>query len=145
VRYFSGKGDEGGNLVPISLPSDMKKRFEGMQSTSAPRELHAFWDDLPGEGPPASALSSAKGFATALSNAPATKIADTDPSDWAKESFALAEMDAYVSPIGKGPQPSSGSAYLITQPYYDRAMRDAQDRIALAGARLAKLLNENLK
>lgn len=65
----------------------------------------------------------------------------------------MAKMDAYSSPIGDGPQAaasrssrsrsgkaSSSSAYLITQAYYDKAMQDAKDRIALAGARLAKLL-----
>jgi hypothetical protein len=158
VRYFAGKGDEGGNLVKIELPLSMEKQFEGTQSKYAPRELHAFWDDLPGEGQPAPALPDAANFAKPLPTAPSDKVADTDPSDWDAESFAMAKIDAYASPIGKGPQPtasgsshsnhgraSSGSAYLITEAYYDEAMQDAKDRIALAGARLAKLLNENLK
>jgi hypothetical protein len=34
---------------------------------------------------------------------------------------------------------------MITQAYYDQAMKDAQARVALAGARLAKLMNDNLK
>ena len=163
VRYFAGKGDEGGNLVQIKLPLSMEKEFEGTQSKDAPRELHAFWDDLPGEGQPASALPDAKSFAQPLPSAPADKVAETDPSDWAMESLTMAKMDAYASPIGDGPQPavshsssaksgkassgksSSNSAYLITDDYYSKAMQDAKDRIALAGARLAKLLNENLK
>jgi hypothetical protein len=33
----------------------------------------------------------------------------------------------------------------MTTAYYNRAMKDAKSQIALAGARLAKLLNENLK
>lgn len=188
VRYFAGKGDEGGNLVMIKLPLPMEKQFEGTLSKSAPRELHAFWDDLPGEGDPASALPLAAAFAKSLGDAPASKLTDTDPSDWATESFGLAKSDAYISPIGKSPQPSaassktgssktgssktkshtkpqpvafvspqstaakasankstSTSSFLITQAYYDQAMKGAQDRVALAGARLAKLLNENLK
>jgi len=49
-------------------------------------------------------------------------------------------------PIGDGLQPEDGSSgFLISQGYYHKAMVDAKDRIALAGARLAKLLNENLK
>jgi hypothetical protein len=40
---------------------------------------------------------------------------------------------------------STGSSYLITDAYYQKAMQDAKDRIALAGARLAKLLDDNLK
>lgn len=158
VRYFAGKGDEGGNLVLIKLPSSMKKKFEGTQSKDAPTELHAFWDDLPGEGEPAPVLPDAKGFAQPLPSAPADKVADTDPADWATESWSMAKMDAYTSPIGAGPKPaashssksksgkgSTNSAYLMTNPYYKKAMQDAKDRVALAGARLAKLLNENLK
>lgn len=174
VRYYAGKGDEGGNTVKIKLPLAMEKQFEGTLSKSAPRELHAFWDDLPGEGDAAAAEPNAASFAKPLASAPADKVADTDPSDWAKESFTIAKTDAYAKPIGKGPQPTASSpskskssttpkpaalsespsrsgkagtssSYLITQAYYDQAMKDAQDRIALAGARLAKLLNDNLK
>ncbi|MFZ0317987.1 MAG: S1/P1 nuclease [Candidatus Sulfotelmatobacter sp.] len=154
VRYFAGKGDEGGNLVIIKLPLPMEKQFEGTQSKSSPRELHAFWDDLPGEGQPAPALPDAISFAKNLPSASADKVADTDPSDWEAESLTMAKQDAYASPIGAGLQPSAAhaaartsnsSAYLITQAYYNKAMQDAKDRIALAGARLAKLLNENLK
>jgi hypothetical protein len=158
VRYFAGKGDVGGNLVQIKLPLSMEKEFEGKLSKDAPRELHAFWDDLPGEGQPAPALPEAKSFAQPLPVAPADKVADVDPSDWAMESLTMAKMDAYASPIGNGPQPavsnslksksgraSTNNAYLITDAYYEKAMQDAKDRIALAGARLAKLLNENLK
>lgn len=157
VRYFAGKGDEGANLVLIKLPLAMEKQFEGTQSKSSPGELHAFWDDLPGEGQPAPALPEAISFAQPLPNAPADRVADTDPSDWATESLTMAKLDAYSSPIGAGLQPAapgsasksrgalSNSAYLITQAYYDKALQDAKDRIALAGARLAKLLNENLK
>jgi hypothetical protein len=143
----------------------MRKTFEGTLSKDAPTELHAFWDDLPGEGAPAPALPDAKSFAASLASAPDDKVADTDPSDWATESLTIAKTDAYTSPIGPGPEPSASNAamarfgkesaksgtsstkpeYLMTTVYYDTAMQDAKDRIALAGARLAKLLNENLK
>ena len=146
IRYFKGKGDAGGNSVNIQLPAAMQKIFEGTHSKSAPRELHAFWDDLPGEGQAADVLGDAAKFASALPAAAGSTVSDTDPADWAKESFDLAKKDAYASPISKGPSPASGGhSYLITQAYYDTAMQDAKDRIALAGARLAKLLNENLK
>jgi|SRR5208283_4714717 len=62
ARYFNNKGDEGGNLVVIKLTPAMKKKFEGTVSKSAPQELHAFWDDLPGEGNPVSALPGAAAF-----------------------------------------------------------------------------------
>ena len=146
VRFFGGKGDAGGNLVVIKLPLAMEKLFEGALSKSAPRELHAFWDDLPGEGPPAGALPIAAAFGKTLAPAAAKDLTGTNPADWATESLALAKQDAYkMPPIGPGPTPSGGSAYAITQDYYNAAMQDAKTRIALAGARLAKLLNENLK
>jgi S1/P1 Nuclease len=144
VRYNAGKGDAGGNDVAIKLPAAMKKQFEGALSKSAPTELHAFWDDLPGEGEPSPALPEAAAFGKALP-AGTGKTTDTDPADWAAESLAMAKKDAYVAPIGAAPSPSSGTAYLITTAYYNKALPDAQARIALAGARLAMLLNDNLK
>jgi hypothetical protein len=140
VLFFMNQGDEGGNTVKIKLPKAMKKQFEGTFSKSAPAELHAFWDDLPGEGPLAPVLPFAVAFAKAL---PAAQdgVSDADPNDWATESLSLAKQDAYRMPIGQGPTPASGSSYTITQAYYDTAMQDAKVRIALAGARLAKLLN----
>ena len=148
VRYYAGAGDEGGNTVMIKLTPAMQKQFEGTLSKSAPSELHAFWDDLPGEGQPAPALPVAAAFAENLPQASAKEAADSDPSDWAAESLTIAKKDAYAPPIGPGPQPaasSGSSAYPITTAYYNKAMSDAKSRIALAGARLAKLLNENLK
>jgi hypothetical protein len=143
VRFFANKGDAGGNDIKITMPTAMKKQFEGTLSKTAPAELHAFWDDLPGEGEPAPAVPLAVTFAKALPAAQGD-ISDTDPDDWAKESLTIAEKDVYSAPIGKGLAPAGGSSYAITQAYYDTAMQDAKVRIALAGARLAKLLNENL-
>jgi len=143
VRFFANKGDAGGNDIKITMPTAMKKQFEVTLSKTAPAELHAFWDDLPGEGEPAPAVPLAVTFAKALPAAQGD-ISDTDPDDWAKESLTIAEKDVYSAPIGKGLAPAGGSSYAITQAYYDTAMQDAKVRIALAGARLAKLLNENL-
>jgi hypothetical protein len=143
VRFYKNVGDEGGNTVKIKMPTAMNKQFEGTLSKSAPTELHAFWDDLPGEGQPGPALPEAAAFAKALPTA-SDGVSDTDPNDWATESLTMAKKDAYHAPIGKGPKPTSGPSYAITQAYYDAAMQDAKVRIALAGARLAKLLNENL-
>jgi S1/P1 Nuclease len=141
VRFYAGKGDQGGNAVPVKLPAAIQKTFG-----SAPKELHAFWDDLPGEGAPPVALPVAAKFAGDLTAAPATDVAVTDPAKWAAESMTMAKKDVYVAPIGKSPtNAQSKSGYLITQAYYDKAMQDAKDRVALAGARLAKLINENLK
>jgi hypothetical protein len=144
-RFFAGAGDAGGNDVPIRLTAAMKKAFEGTLSKSAPDELHAFWDSLPGEGQPAPALAQAAAYGNSLAPAAKTKIAVTNPAKWAAESLALAKRDAYAAPIGASPKPVGGTSYLITTTYYNKAVRDAKNRVALAGARLAKLLNENLK
>ena len=145
VRIYAGKSDRGGNTVKIKLTTAMRKEFEGTLSKSAPDELHAFWDDLPGEGEPAPAIPNAINFAGTLTAASDSDVADTVPADWASESFKLAKTDVYKSPIGKSPQPAGSSAYLISTTYYNHAMSDAKNRVSLAGARLAKLLNENLK
>ena len=45
------------------------------------------------------------------------------------------------------PAPATGTSksYLMTTAYYNKALSDAKARIALAGARLAKLIEDNLK
>jgi hypothetical protein len=142
--YYANRSDIGGNDVK-KLTTAMRKWFEGTQSTTAPSELHAFWDDLPGEGQPAPAIPDAIAFATPLPAAPATAVTDIDPADRTAASFAMAKKDAYRAPIGKSTTPPAPStSYAMTMAYYNRAMKDAKSQIALAGARLAKL-NENLK
>jgi hypothetical protein len=143
ARFYKNASDKGGNTVKIELPAAMKKQLVGTSSMRAPDELHAFWDDLPGEGLPADTLPLAVAFAKAL---PAAQVgvSDTDPNDWVRESFNLAKKDVYHAPIGKGPTRRDGSSYAMTQAYYKTALKDAKIRIALAGARLAKLLNDNL-
>lgn len=153
-RYFAGTDDIGGNHVKIRLPAAMKKTFEGTLSKDYPENLHAFWDELPGQGDPAAALAQAATFAKLLTAAPAASVADTDPADWATESFTKAKSDAYRTPIGNSPTLATpvsigggktSTSYLITSVYYTRSLRDAKARLALAGARLAKLIEENLK
>ncbi len=52
------------------------------------------------------------------------------------ESFNLAKQYVYVPPIGTGVGP-----FTMTTAYFDAAKRVAEARIALAGVRLATLLN----
>ncbi len=144
VRINKDTGDRGGNTVKIKLTPAMKRQFVGTSSMSPPSELHAFWDDLPGQEQPAQALPLAAAFAKGLPMAQ-NGVADPDPGDWANESLALAKKDVYRAPIGKGPTRPDGSSYTITPAYYTTALRDAKERVALAGARLAKLLNDNLR
>src|SRR5262249_292065 len=115
-------GDDGGNGVKLSSPAN----------------LHTFWDDVLGGG---SSPSTAPNAAALLANAPAGLASDLNVQHWVDESFAAAKQDAYKNPpIG----PGTGQ-FTLTQTYKTNAKSIAQKRIALAGARLAKILNDELK
>ena len=147
-RFVANKSDQGGNFVKITLPDDLSAKFLASKPAgapgSAPDELHAFWDDLPGvTSDPARALKPAADFAQALPAANGAVVKDSDPQHWADESFAIAQQDGYVSPpIGPKNGPAAGGGFPMTEAYYDRALGDAKTRIALAGARLANMLND---
>jgi hypothetical protein len=147
TRFVAGKSDLGGNSVKITLSTTLKKKFLASRPQgapgSAPSELHAFWDDLPGvTSDPARALRPAADFGKSLSAAPASDITDTNPNNWSTKSFDTAKSDGYVSPIGAGNTASNGKGFTITAAYYNHALSDAKSQVALAGARLAKMLND---
>jgi hypothetical protein len=124
VSHADPDGDEGGNKVALC-------------AKPCKSELHGFWDDLPGTGSnPKTALSYGKNLASADAKA----AADTDTQDWINESFDDAKMDVYVSPIAAGDGP-----FALTASYRANARGVAQKRVALAGARLANVLNHELK
>jgi hypothetical protein len=56
---------------------------------------------------------------------------------WIQESFEAAQMHVYVSPVGIGVGP-----FELTDSYKAAAQQVAGQRIALAGTRLANLLND---
>jgi hypothetical protein len=64
----------------------------------------------------------------------------TNENDWIQESFELAKTSVYVPPIRGGDGP-----YKITKAYQTAAKKVARQRIALAGARIAAVLNDALK
>jgi hypothetical protein len=134
TRYYQGKGDEGGNFVKISLTPAMRKQFEGSLGTSAPSELHAFWDDLPGEGAPAPVTPVAVTFAKMLSPAAKTAVADTDPAHWAAESLASQGRRHKMPPLGAGLTPKNASSYAIPQDYFSRDEGCERSRRAGRGA-----------
>jgi hypothetical protein len=123
------KGDEGGNDVNISCAL----------SCNSATELHAFWDGLLGrnDAPPQNAIKAA-GELTAADSQLASKM---DEKDWIKESLDLAKSDVYKDPpIGNGDGP-----FALTGKYQDDSLSIAKKQIALAGSRLANLLNDALK
>ena len=64
----------------------------------------------------------------------------SDEVTWIEESFQAAQTHVYVSPIGVGPGP-----YVLRKSYQAAARDLAVQRIALAGVRLANLLNDVLQ
>jgi hypothetical protein len=116
------EGDLGGNRVRLCDPPCRE-------------ELHFFWDQALGHGTATQALALARQLpAPALQ-----RSADRNIQDWVDESGALARHVVYAAPIGPGSGP-----YALTAAYRNRARTIARERIALAGRRLAVLLNDAL-
>lgn len=115
-------GDAGGNTVKLDC---------------AKCELHFFWDDLLGtENDLPGVLKKAR----KLPKPKASLIAKMDEREWVAEGFQAAQQVVYTPPIG----PDDGP-YALSLEYKKRAGKLAKQRVALAGARLAKLLNDELK
>jgi hypothetical protein len=118
------KGDAGGNFVKLCSPPCRDN-------------LHAFWDGLPGDSQSVvDAINAAKLLAPA-NKALAAKLTT---KVWIDESFKLAKNSVYVPPIGLGAGP-----FTITPAYEKTAREIANQRVALAGARLGRILNKELK
>lgn len=119
-------GDRGGNSVKLNDPS---------------KELHFFWDGLPGDvSDPSAALTAAIAYGKALAPADPVLAKKMDASDWINESVNIAETSVYASPIAAGNGP-----FDIIPAYKEQAQKIASERVALAGTRLANLINDELK
>jgi hypothetical protein len=117
-------GDDGGNLVNVCVPPCGSR-------------LHGFWDELFGSSMnPSVAINVGQG----LPQAPAMMANDMATSHWIQESFAAAKNLAYKPPIGLGAGP-----FTLTPAYRSAALNMARKRVALGGARLANILNKELK
>jgi hypothetical protein len=133
VTQSHPKGDAGGNLVKLF--------------GDAASNLHSYWDDLPGSdckfcNDKIQCVNRAIVLSKILPPVPPKSARNTDTETWIRESFDYARTTVYRAPIGTGDQPATiepGSQY-ETQAY-----KVARRRIALAGARLAQVLNEELK
>jgi len=64
----------------------------------------------------------------------------SDEQVWVTESFQAAEKTVYGPPIGVGDGP-----FTLTNAYKRKAKKFVEQRIAVAGARLAHLLNDELR
>lgn len=131
----SKHGDSGGNQVTLCI--------RGKSCSARYNSMHAFWDDALGNSESASrALKLAcitPGGSHCIPEAPADLAAIDDPATWIDESSKLAQSIAYRKPIGPGRGP-----YYVTARYRAAVGSTAEKQVALAGARLAKLLNRIL-
>ena len=125
------RGDNGGNGVKVCLPA------ASLCDTQHSSALHSFWDGAVGtSNRPVSALA----LSARLPAAPATQAAQMSPSEWGLESLRMAKQAAYLNPVGSGKGP-----YRLTTSYRTVVGSSAERRIALAGTRLATLLNERFR
>jgi len=126
VSSAEPEGDKGGNTEKITCTD-----------CNGATVLHAFWDNILAPGfDPAVALGAAK----ALPPVDSQSASNMDTAAWIKESVDDAQQHVYVAPIGPGDGP-----FTISTAYTDAAKKLGSERIAIAGARLASVLNSELK
>jgi hypothetical protein len=123
-------GDQGGNAFKVRWPADPDA------------SLHMLWDDAFGLYPPLAPgedwlrriPAAARELAAALPADSLPQRQDLDPTHWTRESYTQA-IGAYrdIEP-GAAPSPA----------YIDRGRQVARERLALAGYRLAELLEDAL-
>jgi hypothetical protein len=131
VRAAQPEGDDGGNLVTVCA----KPPCGGSGPTVT--RLHSFWDGLFGQERD---VASAVAAAAQIQPAPAAKAAILDEHQWVIESFDLAQGEVYRPPVGPAAGPFS-----LNATYRNGARALARKQVALAAARLANVLNADLK
>ncbi len=122
VIHDDPKGDKGGNDCKL---------------VGKPDNLHSLWDGAVGDD---KALQPAITFAQNLPDAKKSQSKKGDTKTWVDESYKLARQKVYKSPIGK-----SNGPFEMTDKYKQQARKIGEERVELAGARLADLLNNELK
>lgn len=135
------KGDRGGNsdlLLPGAVEGDP------IEKAAAPHNLHALWDDLLGVSKDPSDVDRISARLEGPAFAPSAfpqLAAHPQVHDWLVESNALAS-DAYQVGVELLAPTADGKANVILPPdYLPRAHAVADRQAALAGLRLAALLN----
>ena len=118
------KGDAGGNFVFVDLG----------------RTLHSLWDDAaaPRDLSDDDVIRYAREITADYPPGPPETL---DPTHWAAESFELDKSAVYSFGLGTG---SKEQPLKLPEGYEERAKRIARQRVALAGYRLAAVLNKYL-
>ena len=126
------KGDRGGNSFLI-LPPDGAER--------GPKNLHSLWDggagllqSYPRETGRAVAVAQGRALMAALPKSSFPDESQMNPDKWAEESFAEAKAQVYSTEEGAMPSAE----------YLERSRALVARKLALAGYRLADLLNRSL-
>lgn len=130
-------GDRGGNAVGVNGNTQPPVCDDPRYCPfGPPAELHAFFDTILGSGYAVAAPEEA----AAHLPAPDAKLAAVrEEAVWLKEGLDLSQSAVYVPPIKTGDGP-----FTITPDYQKAALALGKQRMALAGARLANLLNDAL-
>jgi S1/P1 Nuclease len=133
VTQSRPKGDAGGNFVKLF--------------GDAASNLHSYWDDLPGTeckfcSDKVQCVNRASVLGKSLAAVPSKDERNTDTAAWVRESFEYAKTKVYRDPVGAGDSP-----YTIVpgSRYETEAYKLALKRVDVAGARLARVLNTELK
>lgn len=124
IDYYSKKhrqGDEGGNLYSLD---------------SQHQNLHTYWDGGAGLFNNHMSYAQLKQLADKISHDYPPSyfngiINDNNPYDWANESYQIGKQFAYQTPEGEAPSAQ----------YEQKSQQYVEKRIALAGYRLANMLN----
>jgi len=133
VTQADAQGDAGGNKVRLKGDADAN--------------LHAYWDDLPGSdcrfcNNKIPCVDRAAVLGRHLPVPPMQSARVVKTSVWIHESFEAARTAVYQAPIETGEGPYTIVPLSL---YETKATGLAHARIALAGIRLAEVLNSELK
>lgn len=122
--HAGGRGDRGGNGFEVENPFNSRKPF---------MSLHIYWDDLP--GPPW--LRGKRLEQQRLRLAALPPVAQGQVAGWREESLALVATRVY-------PEAKGSLLPLITPEFHRQAQATSDARLAAAGQRLGRWLNQLL-
>jgi hypothetical protein len=131
-RFSKGhpKGDDGGNVVMLC-------------TAPCKANLHGFWDSVLGAGFIDVTISLGEALDAIPFPSATAKSDTTDTAKWIAEGVAAAKTVVYSAPIK--PESPAPAVSLPSRAYRTKARVLAEDRVILAGRRLARLINEALK
>jgi hypothetical protein len=131
-RFSDLDGDRGGNEIPVA----------GVEGA---RNLHALWDNLPGDSFHLPWLTNEA--AALAKQVDPNKLNEKSRRAWMEESYSLARSAAYTEEVlkivreGESRPEQQLRAVVLSEPYLKTATATARERLALAGARLAIILS----